>query len=117
MLGFCTLGAAHVLWVLYLVGPEFAPAWAFRLAIYGALAGWAALIPYFFYVVRFLDPSDILSRLKKRIFQLLDEAVTGARPQQLIRALIPERMYQIATIVMKSIERGDRGVAVEGTRD
>src|SRR5947209_9050100 len=33
-------GAAHVLWVAYLVGPEFAPVWAYRLAILAALAGW-----------------------------------------------------------------------------
>src|SRR5262245_55713535 len=117
MLCFCCVGAAHVLWVAYLVGPGFAPEWAVRLAVYGALAGWAALIPYFFYVVRFLDPSNILGRLEERILQLIDQVRAGKVVPKVARAQISERMYQIATIIMKSIERGDRGVVVEGARD
>src|SRR4029453_6472959 len=30
VLGFIACGAAHVLWVDYIIGPEFAPLWAFR---------------------------------------------------------------------------------------
>src|SRR5437588_5325878 len=37
MLVFGALGAAHVLWVAYLIGPEFAPVWAYRLAVFGAM--------------------------------------------------------------------------------
>jgi uncharacterized membrane protein len=48
MLGASALGAAHVLWVLYLLGLGLAPAWAFRLAVWGAVLGWVALLPYFF---------------------------------------------------------------------
>src|SRR3954466_14645739 len=44
MLIFFALGAAHVLWVAYLVGPGFAPVWAYRLAILGAMLGWVLLI-------------------------------------------------------------------------
>src|SRR3990170_6401972 len=36
VLFFMALGAAHVLWVAYLVGPEFAPMWAIRVAVYVA---------------------------------------------------------------------------------
>jgi uncharacterized membrane protein len=34
------LGAANVLWVIYIIGPNFAPMWAYRFAIFGALFGW-----------------------------------------------------------------------------
>src|SRR5207253_11496813 len=37
MLTFGALGAAHVLWGAYLVGPEFAPTWAYRIAVFGAV--------------------------------------------------------------------------------
>src|SRR6266852_5557914 len=40
MLSFFAFGAAHVLWVAYLVGPDFAPLWAIRFAVLGALVGW-----------------------------------------------------------------------------
>ncbi|MCZ7685340.1 MAG: DUF2254 domain-containing protein [Sandaracinaceae bacterium] len=56
VLVFMAAGAANVLFVLYMVGPDFAPVWSVRVAVFGALLGWAILIPYFFYVVRFLDP-------------------------------------------------------------
>src|SRR3954471_1761567 len=65
VLTFMAFGAAHVLWVDYMIGPEFAPTWAVLLAIYLALAGWALLIPYFFYVVRFVDPSRLVVRLRE----------------------------------------------------
>src|SRR5438067_2158681 len=52
ILGFFALGAANVLFVAYIIGPNFAPLWAYRCAVLGALAGWVALVPYFFYVVR-----------------------------------------------------------------
>src|SRR5215471_750154 len=54
VLSFIALGAAHVLWVDYMVGPNFAPTWAIALAVYFAMVGWALVIPYFFYVVRFV---------------------------------------------------------------
>src|SRR4249920_3794901 len=67
MLGYCALGAANVLFVDSIIGPKYAPVWAYRLAILGALIGWVMIVPYFFYVVRFLDPSNILARLKEQI--------------------------------------------------
>jgi uncharacterized membrane protein len=72
VLSFMALGAAHVLFVGYIIGPRFAPMWSMRLAVLAALLGWALLIPYFFYVVRFLDPSRIVRRLS-------DETVDAGR--------------------------------------
>src|SRR6201990_626814 len=56
VLSFMAFGAAHTLWVDYMVGPRFAPTWSIAVSVYMAIAGWAILIPYFFYVVRFVDP-------------------------------------------------------------
>src|SRR5262245_30707907 len=47
VLSFMALGAAHVLWVDYMIGPKFAPTWAIAIAVYTAMIGWAILIPYF----------------------------------------------------------------------
>src|ERR1051325_5390540 len=64
VLSFMAIGAAHVLWVEYMIGPKFAPTWAIAISVYAAMVGWALLIPYFFYVVRFVDPSRLLVRLR-----------------------------------------------------
>ena len=113
MLVLCAFAAANVLFVDYMIGPHFAPVWAYRVAIYGALLGWAAIIPYFFYVVRFLDPSNILTRLKNDIVREVDRGVAGDDPERL-QDLVHERLQQIGTIVLKSIDRADRSVVTEG---
>lgn len=107
-------GAANVLFVAYLVGPAFAPVWAYRFAVYGALAGWAVLIPYFFYVVRFLDPSNILARLKVEVIREIDRAGRAGVDLEGSQDVVHERLNQIGTLILKSIDRGDRGVAREG---
>ncbi len=108
------LGAAHVLWVAYLIGPEFAPIWAYRLAIGGALLGWITVIPYFFYVIRFLDPSQILARLKMQVICDVDQARHGKDAVGPAHDNVRDSLQQIGTMVLKSIDRADRGVAAEG---
>ncbi len=108
------LGAANVLFVDWIVGPKFAPLWAVRIAVYGSLAGWAMLIPYFFYVVRFLDPSNIITRLKDETTETIDSAALREIDLELAQDIIHERLFQIGTIVLKSLDRADRGVALEG---
>ncbi|UJR84532.1 DUF2254 family protein [Sandaracinus amylolyticus] len=106
--------AANTLWVAYMVGPEFAPMWAVRFAVFGALLGWAILVPYFFYVVRFLDPSNILARLEKDVEDAIERVRTGALDPDAGQTIVHERLHQIGTIVIKSLDRTDRGVALEG---
>ncbi|MCE9575470.1 MAG: DUF2254 domain-containing protein [Deltaproteobacteria bacterium] len=114
VLSFMALGAAHVLWVDFIIGPKFAPMWAIRVAVYMALLGWAILIPYFFYVVRFLDPARVISRLSQELVHLLDEVVAGKRDPVAAQEAVSERLDQIGTIVLKSLDRSDREVAREG---
>lgn len=113
MLVLCAFGAANVLFVAWMISPDFAPIWAIRFAVFGVLLGWAALIPYFFYVVRFLDPSDILRRLKEDICEQVEQGLAGADTEE-CQDIIHERLQQIGTIVLKSIDRADRGVVQEG---
>src|SRR5688572_33357209 len=40
VLSFIALGAAHVLWVEYMIGPDFAPRWSISVAIIMAIVGW-----------------------------------------------------------------------------
>ena len=110
-MSFC---AANVLWVAYIIGPEFAPMWAIRFAVFGALLGWALLIPYYFYVVRFLDPSNILMRLRIDVERALDAVAEGRLSPDVGQTIVHERLYQVGTIVIKSLDRTDRDVALEG---
>ena len=114
VLSFMAAGAAHVLWVEYIIGPKFAPTWAFSVAIIFAIFGWAILLPYFFYVVRFVDPSRLVIRLKdSTMFTLVEVCERTADPSE-AQTDVSTRVNQIGTIIIKSLDRNDRDVAAEG---
>ncbi len=114
VLSFMALGAAHVLWVAYMIGPEFAPTWAIAIAVYASILGWAVLIPYFFYVVRFLDPSRIIHRLRDEILRTIKKVAAGKADPVRAQEEISLRISQLGTIILKSLDRDDRDVAREG---
>lgn len=109
------LGAANVLWVNYMVGPNFTPIWAIRIAVVFAMFGWAVLIPYFFYVVRFIDPSRFVLRLRDYTMRLVAEVADRRIDPAATQTEISSRVNQLGTIIIKSLDRNDRDVAAEGT--
>jgi hypothetical protein len=115
VMGFFALGAAHVLWVDYIIGPKFAPMWAIRLAVFFAMAGWATAIPYFFYVVRFVDPSRLIVRLREHTLHVVIDVAERHADPQAAQTAISMRVNQLGTIIIKSLDRNDRDVAAEGT--
>jgi hypothetical protein len=114
VLTFMAFGAAHVLFVAYIIGPEFAPTWAISLAVIFSISGWAILIPYFFYMMRFLDPSRVIVRLREETERIVEK--TAHRHAEPVGAQheISLRLAQLGTIVIKSLDREDRDVAREG---
>src|SRR3954468_12336221 len=114
VLSFMAFGAAHVLWVDYLIGPKFAPTWAIAISIYLALVGWALLIPYFFYVVRFVDPSRLLIRLRDDPNAVVAGVAERHSEPSAAQTELATRVGQIGTIIIKSLDRNDRDVAAEG---
>lgn len=114
VLTFMAFCAAHALWVGYMIGPDFAPTWAISIAVYFALLGWAILIPYFFYVVRFLDPSRLLIRLREDAQAIVKAVAERRRDPMEAQMALSVRIGQLGTIVIKSLDRNDRDVAAEG---
>src|SRR5512144_353764 len=114
VLSFMAFGAAHVLWVDYLIGPRFAPTWAIAISVYTAMIGWAILIPYFFYVVRFVDPSRLLVRLREDAMYIVRKVADRAHDPMESQTTLSVRVGQIGTIIIKSLDRNDRDVAAEG---
>jgi hypothetical protein len=114
VLTFMALGAAHVLFVAYMIGPDFAPMWSVRIAVYTALAGWALLIPYFFYVVRFLDPANIIRRVREETLRTIALARADKLDPETAQERLHQRLDQIGTIILKSLDRADRSVARDG---
>lgn len=114
VLSFMAFGAAHVLFVAYIIGPEFAPTWAISLAVIFSISGWAILMPYFFYTMRFLDPSRVIIRLRESAERLVEETARRQLDPQKMQHEISRLLSQLGTIIIKSLDRDDRDVAREG---
>ncbi|HEV7554403.1 MAG TPA: DUF2254 family protein, partial [Kofleriaceae bacterium] len=114
VLTFIAIGAAHVLWVEYLIGPEFAPTWAIGISVWLAIVGWALLLPYFFYVVRFVDPSRLIIRLRDSAMRIVEQSAARKRDPLAAQQEMLTRVGQLGTIIIKSLDRNDRDVAAEG---
>src|SRR5580704_1163986 len=114
VLSFMAAGAANALWVDYIIGPKFAPTWAIAAAVCFALVGWALLLPYFFYVVRFVDPSQLVVRLREETREIVERVSNRRGDPTASQTEISTRLNQIGTIIIKSLDRNDRDVAAEG---
>lgn len=114
VLSFMAFGAAHVLFVAYIIGPQFAPTWAIALAVIFSISGWAILIPYFFYMMRFLDPSRVIVRLREEVEEIVERTAIRRTDAVDAQHQISLRLAQLGTIVIKSLDREDRDVAREG---
>src|SRR5689334_12418275 len=79
VLTYITFGAAHVLWVDYMIGPKFAPTIAISVSVVMALIGWVLLLPYFFYVIRFIDPSRLVVRLNRAVVTIVGDVADRNR--------------------------------------
>jgi hypothetical protein len=115
VLSFIALGAAHVLWVEFMIGPHFAPMWSITLAIIMAIVGWIILLPYFFYVVRFVDPSRLVIRLREDALAVIQKTAARSFDPYDAQTAASTRINQLGTIIIKSLDRNDRDVAAEGT--
>ena len=115
VLTYITFGAAHVLWVDYMIGPEFAPTWAITVSVVMALVGWALLLPYFFYVIRFIDPSRLVVRLRDAAGAVIHAVADRRRDATDSQQEALRRVGQLGTIIIKSLDRNDRDVAAEGS--
>ncbi|HEY0190699.1 MAG TPA: DUF2254 family protein, partial [Kofleriaceae bacterium] len=114
VLSFITFGAAHALWVDYMIGPTFTPTWAIAASVYLAMLGWAVLLPYFFYVVRFVDPSRLMVRLREDAARIVAKVAERSREPMEAQTALSTQIGQIGTIIIKSLDRNDRDVAAEG---
>jgi uncharacterized membrane protein len=102
------IASVLVLWIDFALGAEGPPPramiFAAELMMSGALLG---LLPYFAYVLTFLSPDQLVTRLALQI----DARLAGVRPQLVRRASVVRKVDQIGDIALKSVENRDRSIA------
>src|SRR5262249_39059193 len=72
----CAVLAAHNLFAFALSFDEWTAQLPFAIAVAGAICGWLLLLPYYFYVVSFIDPLTIIERVRRDFERELEAAAS-----------------------------------------
>ena len=113
VLGLILFSTVNTLWVAARVAKGHVPRFGVALTFVLVLACFAVVLPYFFYVFRFLHPGHILERLRQSATRRVRELPELARNGKVtaLQADLRERIEHIASLGMRSLDRADREVA------
>ncbi len=113
VLGLVVFSVFENAWTAYLIRGGFVPTLALQVAFGLLLLCSAALLPYIFYVFRFLHPNTLLRRLEHQFEDALASALR--RPDRLAheRTRVAEALEHIGNVAIRSVDRSDRSTAIE----
>ena len=97
----------------YALKDDFVPTTAINLQLDLMILAAALLVPYVYYVFRFLHPRTLLDRLEKEIAAHVAAAGRGPAAAAERRAPLGEALEHLASIAIRSIDRLDRSTAIE----
>jgi hypothetical protein len=113
VLGLVTFAALQNAWAAYLIRGGQVPAVALEIAFALLVVCYATLLPYIYYVFRFLHPATLLRRLET---QVADALATARRPGARLavqRERVAEALDHIGNVAIRSVDRSDRHTAIE----
>lgn len=100
----------HNTWLVFNIRADFIPVGHLYLSLFLAVLDFSILIPYLFYIAKFLHPTTLLYRLESNVKKQLDDAAKG---KKINIWQIEAELEHIANISIRSIDRMDRDTALE----
>jgi hypothetical protein len=75
------------------------------------------VIPWFFYVFRFLDPSNIIRRVSVQLTARV-ERIERLEPAAIVRAQVEleQQILHLGNVILRAVERADRDVTLDAIR-
>ena len=116
MLCSMSLLAAHSLFAISLSFDNWTPQLPFWIDCVGALIGWLVLMPYYFYVLSFIDPLTIIKRVHLSLMHELNDVVAGKYPIGLAQQRTNQRIINLGSMLQRSVDRADRDVAFDAIK-
>jgi hypothetical protein len=81
--------------------------------------GWSILIPYFYYVFRFLNPTNIIERVSALVLETIEKIPgEGAAPEAVEAAQreLEQRVLHLGNVILRAVDRADRDVSLDAIR-
>lgn len=114
----CALGvlAAHSILTLVLSFDRLTGQITYWVATVGALVGWTAIVPYYYYVLHFLNPETIIARVLRALTDELEALPTRRLPAAALQKRVDERVLDLGQVLQRAVERTDHDVAIQAVR-
>lgn len=112
----CALLSAHSIFALALSFDNWTPQLPFWIDALGAMVGWLLLMPYYFYVLSFIDPLTIIKRIHLSLMVELQAAAKGRYGVIEAQHRINQRIINLGSMLQRSVDRADRDVAFDAIR-
>lgn len=108
------ISTMQCLWTAASLRGDFVPTWGIRWTLALMSMSLLVLVPYFSYVFNFLQPKNIIARIRLQIEGNLLRVRSGSSQDELVelKFKITEAIEQIADIALNSILQRDRGLAM-----
>lgn len=113
VLAFMLLGVANAIFISYLARTGFTPRIGIAILEIQFTLAVAMLLPYYFYMLRSIDPSRITAVLADRAERFLVELARRREPAARDKDKVRERIHNLGNIILRSLDRSDRDVALE----
>jgi Predicted membrane protein (DUF2254) len=112
----CAILASHNLFAFSLSFDQWTGQLPFAIAVAGAITGWLLLLPYYFYVVSFIDPLTIIQRVSHSLLLEFDAATTGKQPVAVAQRRVNQKITNLGSVLLRAADRADRDVTFDAIR-
>ncbi len=99
---------------------QWTPTWTYGVMTVGGVVGFVLLLPYYVYVLGFLDPDRIIALVARRVTDELPAIMSERRPTAEAQLRFDERLRNLGNVILRAVDRADRDVAIrsiEALRD
>lgn len=108
------LAALHTNWVMWLVREGHVSQWLVLSTLFGTMVGFIFVVPYFFYVIWFLEPSTLVTRIRALGFNAVRGAQAAGPRFHQCKTVLSDSLHNLGSLTLKAVAGSGRQMAAQG---
>lgn len=112
MIFFAGMGA-HAVFGQAMMFEQWSPRAIYTTLWVSGVVGFTVLVPYYFYVLSFLNPATIIRLVRDLIFREFDGLAKGVDDVPEARRRLDQEILNFGNVVLRAVDRADRDVSID----